>query len=69
MTDETAREIAERETGRIDDRRERPERRSKGTGAGRRQNPPAKIRRKGTRPTENPPASAGQNDRSIHPNG
>jgi len=34
MTDETAREIAERETGRIDDRRERPERRSKRTGAG-----------------------------------
>ena len=50
MSDETAREIAEREIGRTGDRRETPERRAFRTGDGRRKNSAANPRRKGTKP-------------------
>jgi hypothetical protein len=63
MSDETAREIAERETGRAtDDRRETPERRANRSGAGRRQNATPSTRRKPTKPTVGPVPTGGQED-------
>lgn len=44
MPEETAREIAEREIGRRDDKRKTPERRSYRTGSGRRRNNASKNR-------------------------
>ncbi len=54
MSDETAREIAERETGRSDDRRETPERRTNRAKEGRRKNMPANPRHKPAQTVINP---------------
>jgi hypothetical protein len=67
MSDETAREIAERETGRTDDRRETPERRANRSSDGRRKSAAASPRRKGTKPeTTGNPAREIQ---TVHPSG
>ena len=47
MSEETAREIAEREMGRADDKRKTPERRSYRTGNGRRRDNASKNRPSG----------------------
>lgn len=56
MSDETAREIAEREIGRTDDKRKTPERRAHRSGSGRRQNGESKMRKE--MPKGNPPPVA-----------
>ena len=47
MSEETAREIAEREMGRPDEKRKTPERRSYRSGSGRRGANPSKARSRG----------------------
>lgn len=70
MSEETAREIAEREIGRSDDRREAPERRAHRSGDGRRRGSAAGGRRnKGPKLTENPSPKAAPEAPSTHPSG
>jgi hypothetical protein len=62
MSDETAREIAEREIGRTDDKRKTPERRAYRSGNGRRRSSgqkPHKEMSQGTPRPVPPPSSAG----------
>lgn len=54
MSDETAREIAERETGRSDDRRETAERRANRAGEGRRRRSTTNPRSKPAKTVINP---------------
>ena len=54
MSDETAREIAEREIGRAEDKRMTPERRANRTGDGRRRKSVSKARKQAPEGAANP---------------
>jgi len=63
MSEETAREIAEREIGRTNENRKTPERRNYRTGNGRRRGNSPKHRPGGPDKTQEPSSSAGSADR------
>jgi hypothetical protein len=71
MSEETAREIAEREIGRADDKRKTPERRTYRTGDGRRRKSVSKARKSASEGAANPvpprsPADAPADQRRFH---
>ena len=63
MSEETAREIAERQIGRTDENRKTPERRNYRTGNGRRRGNSSKNRPSGPGKTEKPSSAARSADR------
>jgi hypothetical protein len=66
MSEETAREIAEREMGHPDEKRKTPERRSYRSGSGRRGDNSSKKRPLGSKGSKNPQKPAGSAE-SVDP--
>ena len=67
MSEETAREVAEHEIGRTEDRRKEPERRTNRATEGRRRNSLGNSRRKGPKPAASSLPEASQERTPLNP--